>query len=91
MKLTYTEYRPAVNRTSVEVLAELKDADDILTFRNAVLKEIDVCMENDAQELAHKLLDWHKEVYDKGLTVGQKLVYPYGTLKDPVGTYELTD
>jgi hypothetical protein len=91
MKLTYTEFRPSVNRSTVEELAVIKGYPGMTVFRNAILEQIGVCMDNDAQDLAHKLIDWHRACVDKGLTSGDKLVYPYGTGLDPVGTYELTE
>lgn len=87
MKLTYTEFRPSVNRTEVDVLAQIDDEED---FRDAIAAELKTCMDNFSYELAHKLLDWHQQVEGSGLKVGAKLVHPYGGAKDGVGTYELT-
>ena len=86
MKLTYTEFRPSVNRTEVEVLAEIKDPTD---FRDAILAELKVCLENFSTAAAHKLLDWHDQVVASNLKPGAKLVFPYGGAKDGVGTWEL--
>jgi hypothetical protein len=87
MKLQYTEFRPSVNRSEVEVLAEIKEPED---FRDAILAEIKVCMDNDAQAVAHKLVDWHYELVNKdGVKPGAKLVHNYGTGRDPVGTWEI--
>lgn len=92
MKLIYTEFRPTVNRSTVEDVAEITEISDVTDFRDGVLKEIGVCMDNDAQDVAHKLLDWHREVYDsKGIKPGAKLVVHYGTGLDPVGTWEIVE
>lgn len=90
MKLIYTEFRPSVNRSEVEVLGEIKGRD---TLRDAILAEIKVCMDNDAQDVAHKLIDWHKTLIDfpANFVVGAKLEYSYGGGRDPKGTWELTD
>lgn len=87
MKLTYTEFRPTVNRSTVEDLGDVTDDADFLT---AVLGEIKTCMENDAQDVAHKLLDWHRAAIDGDRKPGLKLVHHYGTGLDPVGTWEIT-
>lgn len=88
MKLQYTEFRPSVNRSEVEVLAEIKEPED---FRDAILDEIKVCMDNDAQDVALKLLGWHQGlIHTEGIKPGAKLVHNYGTGRDPVGTWEIT-
>jgi hypothetical protein len=88
MKLKYTEFRPSVNRFSAEeTSAEIHNVDE---FTKVVLKEVGTCLEFESHDAAHKLLDWHREVYGTGkLTVGQKLVHNYGTGLDPVGTWEI--
>lgn len=87
MKLQYTEFRPSVNRSEVEVLAEIKGP---AGFRDAILAEIKVCMDNDAEDVAHKLLEWHKHLINTdGVKPGAKLEYSYGGGRDPRGTWEL--
>lgn len=87
MKLQYTEFRPSVNRSEVEVLAEIKEPTD---FRDAILAEIKVCMDNDALDVGHKLLEWHHFLINtEGIKPGAKLEYSYGGGRDPRGTWEI--
>lgn len=88
MKLQYIEHRTTVNRDHVEILGEFTDG---AGFTAALLKDLKVCLENDAQDVAHKLIDWHAEVtaLEANLKPGAKLVHNYGTGLDPVGTWEI--
>lgn len=91
MKLQYTEHRTTVNRDHVEVIGGEFTADKIEPFQDAVLKEVKVCLDNDAMDVAHKLLDWCHQVtaVEVNMKPGTKLVHNYGTGLDPVGTWEI--
>lgn len=88
MKLKYTEFRPSVNRNSVEEVSV--SFDDVQGFTRAITKEVTTCLENDAHDVAHKLIDWHRTVQETEiLRPGLKLAHDYGGGLDPVGTWEI--
>ena len=88
MKLQYTEHRTTTGSDHVEILGRFTDGSG---FTDALIKDVKVCLTDDAHDLAHKLIDWHREVtaVEANLKPGAKLVHNYGTGLDPVGTWEI--
>jgi hypothetical protein len=86
MELHYIESRPSVNSVTDEKLADINEPTD---FRDAILAEIKICMDNDAQDVAHLLIDWHREVYDIGIEPGARLEHTYDALTHSTGVWEI--
>lgn len=87
MKLQYTEHRTTVNRDTVDTSGPFEDSQG---FTRELMREVTVCLENDAHDVAIKLVRWHQAVLEQDmLKPGTKLVHNYGGGLDPVGTWEI--